>query len=55
MSDLTRQPTYSNDQRALRPVLTTTAPILSTNDIAAIVAAAVMSLGPLAAAAFAVH
>ena len=39
----------------VRPVLRTTGPILGSNDIAAFIASAVMTLGPLAGGAFWTH
>ena len=55
MSDIVRQPNVAAEtpvvRPAIRPTLTTTGPLIASNDVAAFIAAAIMNLGPLAAAA----
>jgi hypothetical protein len=55
MSDFARQPAIPAEKPvvrpAVRPTLTTNGPLIASNDVAAYIVAAIMNLGPLAAAA----
>ncbi len=55
MSNFVRQSNAVNEPQVYRTVARPTGPMIASNDLAALVAIAVMMLGPLAAAAFWVH